>query len=115
MNVVLRIMLLLLSLVAFAFCIKNISKSKLKASNSVIWMVGSILLIIISLFPEMVVFLSKVFGFMAASNFVFFVMIIFLLIELFSADKRISELSEKVKELDHYIALKEYDERKNDK
>ena len=115
MNVVLRIMLLLLSLIAFAFCIKNISKSKLKASNSVIWMVGSILLIIISLFPEIVVFLSKAFGFVAASNFVFFVMIIFLLIELFSADKRISELSEKVKELDHYIALKEYDERKNDR
>lgn len=115
MNIVLRIMLLLLSILAFVLCIKNICKSKLKASNSVIWIIGSILLIIFSLFPQIVVFFSKMFGFIAASNFVFLVLIIFLLIELFSADKRISELSEKVKELDHYIALKEYDERKNAK
>ena len=114
MSTTLRILLIILSILSFILCVRSISKAKMKVSNSVVWMIGSILLILISIFPKPIMWLSSILGFISPSNFVFFIMIIFLLIELFSADKRISELSYKLKELDHYLALKDYDERNED-
>ena len=48
-------------------------------------------------------------GFIAPVNFVFLVVIGFLLIENFMNNLKISMLNEKVKNLNHYIALKEYE------
>ncbi len=109
MTRVLRILLILFALLAFFMVIKKIKKSQLKVSESIIWIVGCIILIILSIFPEIVVKLSEDFGFYAPVNFVFFVMFIFLLIQDFIYNIKISKLNEKVKELDHYIALKEYE------
>ena len=49
---------------------------------------------------------------MAPVNFVFLVIIGFLLVENFMNNLKISMLNEKVKNLDHYIALKEYENKK---
>ena len=54
-------------------------------------------------------------GFMAPVNFVFLVIIGFLLIQTFIDNIKISTLNEKIKDLNHYIALKEYDKNKEEK
>ena len=110
MTITLRIILIICSLIAFVLCIKKIKQSKLKVTNSVIWMIGSILLILMSIFLGAVEWISNKLGFMAPVNFVFLVVIGFLLIQNFIHNIRISELNEKIKNLNHYIALKEYDE-----
>lgn len=110
MTITLRIILIICSLIAFVLCIKKIKQSKLKVTNSVIWMIGSILLILMSIFLGAVEWISNKLGFMAPVNFVFLVVIGFLLIQNFIHNIRISELNEKIKDLNHYIALKEYDE-----
>lgn len=107
MSITLRIILIIGSIVSFILCINKIKTAKLKVENSVIWMIGSILLIFMSIFSNAVAYLSEKLGFMASSNFVFFIMIVFLLIQLFIDNIRISELNEKIKNLNHYIALKE--------
>ena len=75
-------------------------------------MIGSIILILMSIFYGGVEWISNKLGFMAPVNFVFLVVMVFLLIQTFINNIRISILNEKIKELDHYIALKEYDEKK---
>ena len=65
-----------------------------------------------SIFYGGVEWISNKLGFMAPVNFVFLVVMVFLLIQTFINNIRISILNEKIKELDHYIALKEYDEKK---
>lgn len=110
MSVTLRVILIICSIFAFILCIKKIKQSKLKISNSVTWMIGSIILILMSIFSNIVAWISIKLGFAAPVNFVFVVIIAFLLIQAFIDNIHINELNEKIKDLDHYIALKEHKE-----
>lgn len=112
MSITLRIILLIGSLVSFFLCIKKIKQAKLKVENSIIWMLGSLVLVLMSIFSDGVAWLAAKLGFMASVNFVFFILIAFLLIQVFIDNLRISELNEKIKNLNHYIALKENKEDK---
>ena len=108
MSITLRIILIVSSFIAFFLCIKKIKQSKLKVSNSVTWMLGSVILILMSIFSNIVTWLSQKLGFLAPVNFVFLIMITFLLIQVFIDNIHITELNEKIKDLDHYIALEEH-------
>ena len=112
MTLTLRIILIIASLFSCFLCVKRIKQAKLKVESSVVWMIGSIILILMSIFYNAVEWISVKLGFMAPVNFVFLVVIFFLLIQTFMDNIRISTLNEKIKDLDHYIALKEYDENK---
>ena len=107
MTITLRIILIISSMLSFILCIKKMRQAKLQVTNSIIWMIGSIVLILMSIFSEVVAWVSTKLGFMAPVNFVFFIMIVFLLIQVFIDDIRISTLNEKINNIDHYIALKE--------
>lgn len=109
MSNTLRIILVICSIMAFILCIYKIRKAKLKIEDSIIWMIGSILLILMSVFQNFVGWVSSQLGFIASSNFVFFIIIVFLLIQVFINNIKISELNEKIKNLNHYIALKNND------
>ena len=54
----------------------------------------------------------QLFGFMSTSNFVFALISFFLLIIVFSQTVKISILNDKIKNLNHYIAMKEHNEKK---
>lgn len=112
MTITLRIILIISSILAFLLCITRIKQAKLQMTSSVIWMIGSILLILMSIFSQAVEWIANKLGFMAPVNFVFFIMIVFLLIQAFIQNIKISNLTEKIKALNHYIALKEHDESK---
>ena len=105
----LRIILIICSIFSFLLCIKKIKQSKLKMSNSVTWLLGSIILILMSIFSNIVEWISQKLGFAAPVNFVFLIVITFLLIQTFIDNIHITELNEKIKELNHYLALKEKD------
>lgn len=107
MSLTLRIVLIICSVLSFALCIRRIKQSKLKITNSVIWMLGSVALILMATFSAGIEWLASSLGFIAPVNFVFFVLIGFLLIQVFVDNIRICELNEKVKDLNHYIALEE--------
>ena len=111
MSIILRTILIVSSFIAFFLCVTKIKKSQLKVENSVTWMLGSILLILMSVFPNIVVWLSSKLGFVAPVNFIFLVMIAFLLMQVFIDTIHITSLNEKIKDLNHYIALKENEEK----
>lgn len=111
MSVTLRVILIISSFIAFYLCITKIKKSQLKIENSVTWMLGCIILILMSIFPNAVVWISEKLGFVAPVNFIFLVMIAFLLMQTFIDNIHITSLNEKIKDLNHYIALKEKEEK----
>lgn len=115
MTITLRIILIIASIFSFILCIKRIKQSKLKITNSIIWMIGSFVLILMSIFSNAVEWFSTKLGFIAPVNFVFIVVIAFLLIQTFVDNIRICILNEKIKELDHYIALKELEKEEGEK
>lgn len=107
MTITLRIILIVCSLLSFVLCIKRVKQSKLRVADSIIWVIGSFILILMSIFSGAVEWISEKLGFIAPVNFVFLVVIGFLLIETFISNIKIAMLNEKVKNLNHYIALKE--------
>lgn len=114
MTLTLRVILIICSLMSFFLCITKIKQSKLKIENSVVWMIGSVILILMSIFYERVEWISIKLGFIAPVNFVFFVLIAFLLIEVFFNNIQISIQNEKIKDLNHYIALREKEKEKKE-
>lgn len=112
MTIELRIVLIICSLMAFILCVKKVRQSKMRVADSVIWTIGSFILILMSIFSGAVQWIATKLGFMAPVNFVFLVVIGFLLIECFISNLKISMLNEKVKNLNHYIALEEHKNRK---
>ena len=115
MTITLRVVLIISSLFSNFLCIKRIKQAKLKVENSIVWLIGSALLIFMSIFYNAVEWISVKLGFIAPVNFVFLVVIFFLLIQTFIDNIRISALNEKVKDLDHYIALIEYEKKEEGK
>lgn len=107
MSITLRVILIVTSLFSCFLCVKRIKQAKLKVENSVVWLIGSIVLILMSIFLPTVEWISYNLGFMAPVNFVFLIIIAFLLIQVFINNLRINQLNEKIKDLSHYIALKE--------
>lgn len=112
MSTTLRIILIITSIFSFILCVKRIKQCKLKITNSVVWLLGSVALVLMALFSNAVEWIAIKLGFIAPVNFVFLVIIAFLLMQTFIDNIRICILNEKVKELDHYIALKELEEKK---
>ena len=111
MDITLRIVLIISSIYVFLYTIKKIKQSKLKVEDSITWIVGSLLLIIASIFVGVINWISSKLGFIAPSNFVFSAIILFLLIINFSYSIKFTILNEKIKNLNHYIALKEYESK----
>ena len=112
MSIILRVGLIICSLLSFVLCIKKVKQCKMSVADSIIWSIGSFLLILMSVFSNAVEWISIKLGFMAPVNFVFFAIIGFLLVENFMSNLKIAMLNEKVKNLDHYIALEEYEKKK---
>ena len=112
MSIILRVGLIICSLLSFVLCIKKVKQCKMRVADSIIWIIGSFLLILMSVFSNAVEWISIKLGFMAPVNFVFFAIIGFLLVENFMINLKIAMLNEKVKNLDHYIALEEYEKKK---
>lgn len=108
MSLTLRIILLIGSIISCILCVRRIQQAKLKVEHSITWMLGSFALVLMSIFEGAVNWFATKLGFIASANFVFLVIITFLLIQVFIFNLRISELNEKVKNLNHYIALKEH-------
>ena len=115
MSITLRIIFIVSSLFSFILCIKRVKQSKLKVENSIVWLMGSIILILMSIFSWIVEWISEKLGFMAPVNFVFSMLIVFLLIQTFINNIKISMLNEKIKDLNHYIALSENKEKNDGK
>lgn len=112
MTATLQIILILASIITFIFVISKIRKSQLNIQDAVIWILLCLLLIVMSICLPFINKLAHMLGFISTSNFVFLMIIFLLLIIVFTQTVKLSLLNEKVKNLNHYIALKESSEFK---
>ena len=107
MTITLQIILIVVSIITFLFVINKIRKSQLNIEDAVVWILLSLLLIMMSLCLPFIDQIAHMMGFMSTSNFVFTMMLFFLIVIVFGLTVKVSLLNEKVKNLNHYIALKE--------
>lgn len=106
MGITLRVLLIISSICVFLFAIKKIKQSKLKVEDSIIWIIGAILLILASIFVNAVSWISSKLGFISPSNCVFAIIILFLLIVNFGYSLKFSILNRKNQKFKSLYSIK---------
>ncbi|MBP3489077.1 MAG: DUF2304 domain-containing protein [Roseburia sp.] len=110
MSVLLRVILVLVALGTFRYIIRKIRKSQAQIVDMGFWIIFSIILIIIALFPQIAFFMADVLQIATTVNFVFLAVIFLLLVQLFLLSIKVSKLESRVKELAGEVALKNYED-----
>ena len=107
MSIYLRIILVVISMLSMLNILKRVRKSKLQIEYSIFWIVFSILLILVAVFPQPMFVLAQILGIQSPANMVFLFVIFILLIKLFNMTIEVSQLQYKQQELVQKIALDE--------
>lgn len=115
MSNIVRISLLIGAILSFWFMLRNIRKSNLVISESIFWIFFGIALVILALFPELVFSITRALGIMSSTNLVFLVIIALLIFRIFQMELKLSALNTKFRSLVQDLAIKEYEETKEDK
>ena len=108
MSIYLRIILVVISMLSMMNVMKRVRRFKLQIENSIFWIIFSLLLILVAVFPDPMFWLAELLGIQSPANMVFLFVIFILLIKTF----KISQLQYKIQELVQKIAL---DENKKNK
>ena len=110
----LRITLIVVSVLALMYMIRKIRHSKMNISDSIFWIVFSVLLILISVFPIIIFFFAKLLGIQSPQNFLFLLMIGILAFKVFIMSIKVSQLQDKITALVQKIAIHDFEKDKED-
>ncbi len=96
MNLGLIIILVVASLITAVFVVRKIRKSQFKIGDSLYWLLFCLLLLVMSVFPDVIAFVSNLVGFESPSNFIFVAIIFLLLVKIFLLDVRVAKNEDRI-------------------
>jgi len=108
LNIILRIVLFLVSIGTLAFVLKRIRKSQVQIDSAIFWILFMLVLIIISIFPIIIVFVADILAIDSPANFVFLSIIFLLLLKVFNLSLQISKLQYQVQQLAQIAAIEKF-------
>ena len=85
----LRICIIVVSILFLFFVLRRIRKAQMQISDS-FWIIASIVFVIIGIFPQIVIWLSKITGVQSPANLVFLMIIFVLLLRIFNLSCKLS-------------------------
>ena len=100
-----NVLLIIGSVFTFLFIMRLIRKSTVRIEDTFFWIFFALLLIVLSLFPNLAYSISSILGFQAPINLVYVVIIFVLIVNQFSMSLKISRLTIKQKELTQQVAI----------
>ena len=115
MDLQLNLFFILISVLTIIYIIKKIRKHKLNIDDSIVWIIWSIILLILSIFPKISIFFAKQMGFQSTSNFILCLFVFVSYIMLFFQNIKISELKEKNKEIIQKTSIYVYNQKNKEK
>lgn len=110
MNIELRLVLLVGSIVTLFFFLAQIRKSRMQIPYAISWALFSVLLLVMGVFPDIVTWISRKLGFLSPSNLVFVIIIFILIIKLFTTTVKLSAMNRQIADLTQAIALQRREE-----
>ena len=109
MPLVQRIFLIVGALSTLVYFIRRIRKSKIKINHAIFWMVFGLILLVLSVVPESLFWISYLLGFQSPVNLLYVLIIFLMVIKLFTTTMRLSKLSEQVEALTQELAIYQLD------
>ncbi|MDO4556001.1 MAG: DUF2304 domain-containing protein [Lachnospiraceae bacterium] len=113
MSSILRVLLVLTSLLFTWFMLRKIRNSKLQIEYAIFWIIFSLILIILAVFPELTYLGARILGFISPANLIYLFVIFILMVKVFLMTIELSQLENKVNELIQKIALDEKEENES--
>ena len=107
MPVMLRSVLVIASVLTTLLIMRKIRKGKMMIEDSLFWIGFSFMLILFSIFPQIVFKMSDLVGTQSASNFIFLFIIFVLIVRMFQMSMKISQMEAKFKDLVARMAIDE--------
>ena len=105
MSLTLRILLIVASVLMMLYALYKIRRAQLDIDDTVFWLLFPALLLLISIVPELPIWLSGLLGFASPANFVFLFVIAFLLVKLFLVSVELSVQKRRLSHLVQSLAL----------
>ena len=107
MPVLLRSVLVIASVLTTLIMMRKIRKGKMMIEDSLFWIGFLFMLILFSMFPQIVFKISDLVGTQSPSNFIFLFIIFVLIVRLFQMSMKISQMEAKFKDLVARMAIDE--------
>lgn len=104
MSEILQIGLFIISLSTFLHVLFSVVKNKMNIHYAMAWIIWGIGTVIISIFPQMVFFITDLLGIQVPVNTIFLVMIFLLYCMLFYVYLKLSRHNEDIIDLDYEVA-----------
>ena len=104
-----RILLLIGSVGTFLFAMRYIRRSKVRIEDTLFWILLSIALIVLSVFPNLALHFAMWFKVQSPINFVFLFIIFLRLVKQFFTSLKLSQMEIRVAELAQRVAINEAD------
>ena len=111
MNTLFRFLLFIISTGTLFFVLLRIRKSQAQIEGAVFWIVFTLGLVAVSIFPGAAIRISALIGIESPANFVFLCIIFLLLMKVFSISMQMSKMQYQIRRLTQIIALGEEQSR----
>ncbi len=111
MSWIFRGLLILVSFFVVVFVLKKIRKTQLHIDDAIYWIVFAVLLLVLSIFPDIAIWVSELLDIESPANFVFLFIIFVILIKLFHLAIDLSVQKQRLNRLVQKLALNEKDAR----
>jgi len=107
MSILLRAALILVSALVTVSVTGRIRKARMQIEDAVFWVLFSLLMVVLAIFPRILYFFTELFRMQSPANLLFLAVIGLLFLRVFSLSVKVSLLEEKLKTLAQNEALKE--------
>ena len=111
MSVALRICLVALSIISLFYIIRKIRYSKMQIEYTLFWIVLSIIMVLMAVFPQIVYWITIAMGMVSAANVVYLFIIGILLVKVFMMTIEISNLESKEQALIQEVGISGKEQR----
>jgi len=105
MNILLRVLLFIFATSTLFFVLKKVRNSQTQIESVVFWVLFMLGLVIISIFPSIVIYISSLIGIESPANFVYLCIIFILLLRVFDLSLQLSKVQYQTQQLAQIIAL----------
>lgn len=109
MSSVQHILMVVASLILLLAVLALIARRRLQLRYALLWIILAVTLVVCAAFPVPMFVLSRFLGFETSSNFIFFVAVLFLLLNLLSLTVVVSRQAEAIKDCVQLIGILEHE------
>ena len=113
MDIRTRASLIIGSILFFVFLLRTVKKAKFNIDIATLWIIFSLAIIVIAVFPEVVYFFTGLIGIDSPVNGIYLVIIFIMLVMVFGLYMKVSNLEIKINKLTETIAIEK--KKKNEK